>query len=73
MDILKFKLFCIEMYKVKYCLDGNSVIQLFNEYNVLTFINDCYDVLHTLDEEVIVEDIYNYIENRKKTISQIDD
>lgn len=65
MEILKFKLFCIEMYKINYSISGKKTLELFNKYKVFNFIEECYDVLHTLDEKIITEDIYNYIENRK--------
>ena len=63
MEILKFKLFCVEMYKLKYNLTGKEVIELFNKHDVLNFIEDIYDVLHTLSDEIIVSDINEYITN----------
>ena len=63
MEVLKFKLFCVEMYKLKYNLTGKEVIELFNKHNVLNFIEDIYDVLHTLSDEIIVSDINEYITN----------
>lgn len=65
MEILKFKLFCVEMYKLKYNMSGKEVIDLFNKYDVLNFIEDIYDVLHTLSDEIIVSDINEYINNSK--------
>ena len=65
MEILKFKLFCVEMYKLKYNLTGKEVIDLFNKYDVLNFIEDIYDVLHTLSDDIIVSDINEYINNSK--------
>ena len=63
MEILKFKLFCVEMYKLKYNMSGKEVIDLFNKYDVLNFIEDIYDVLHTLSDDIIVSDINEYINN----------
>lgn len=65
MEVLKFKLFCIEMYKLKYNLTGKEAIELFNKHDVLNFIEDIYDVLHTLSDEIIVSDINEYINNSK--------
>ena len=65
MEILKFKLFCVEMYKLKYNMPGKEVIDLFNKYDVLNFIEDIYDVLHTLSDDIIVSDINEYINNSK--------
>lgn len=65
MEILKFKLFCVEMYKLKYNMSGKEAIDLFNKYDVLNFIEDIYDVLHTLSDDIIVSDINEYINNSK--------
>lgn len=65
MEVLKFKLFCVEMYKLKYNMSGKEVIDLFNKYDVLNFIEDIYDVLHTLSDDIIVSDINEYINNSK--------
>lgn len=65
MEVLKFKLFCVEMYKLKYNMSGKEVISLFNKYDVLNFIEDIYDVLHTLSDDIIVSDINEYINNSK--------
>lgn len=65
MEILKFKLFCVEMYKLKYNMSGKEVIDLFNKYDVLNFIEDIYDVLHTLSDDIVVSDINEYINNSK--------
>ena len=65
MEVLKFKLFCIEMYKIKHKISGKKVLNLFNEYKVFDFIEECYDVLHTLDDTIITDDIHQFIENRK--------
>ena len=65
MEVLKFKLFCVEMYKLKYNMSGKEAIDLFNKYDVLNFIEDIYDVLHTLSDDIIVSDINEYINNSK--------
>ena len=71
MEILKFKLFCVEMYKLKYNMSGKEVIDLFNKYDVLNFIEDIYDVLHTLSDDIIVSDINEYINNSKQIFMYI--
>lgn len=38
MEILKFKLFCIEMYRIKSKLNGKEIISLFNKYGVLNLL-----------------------------------
>ena len=46
-------------------MSGKEVIDLFNKYDVLNFIEDIYDVLHTLSDDIIVSDINEYINNSK--------
>lgn len=51
--------------KVQYNLDVKETLNLFNNYKVLKFIEECYDVLHILSNELIVKDINEFIEIQK--------
>ncbi len=42
-------------------LNGKNVIDLFNNYRVIDYINDYYDALHTTGRQYIVDDIDMYI------------
>ena len=42
-------------------LNGKNVIDLFNNYRAIDYINDYYDALHTTGRQYIVDDIDMYI------------
>lgn len=62
--IMKFQVFCIEIYKVHCFLTGKEVVKLFEKYGVLDYLSNNYDVLHTVGEDYINEDIDIYLKNR---------
>jgi general stress protein CsbA len=57
--------YCIEIYKTAYKMNGREVMRLFDQYEVLDYITKCYGALHTTGPEYIIEDITSYIEERK--------
>ena len=61
----KFKIFCIEQYKNKHGLTGHETVLLFEQYEVFDYITNFYDVLHTFGTNYIVEDIEEFIKERK--------
>jgi hypothetical protein len=62
----KFLVYCIEIYKTAHKLNGRQIMQLFNQYEILEYIVNCYGALHTTGPEYIIEDITGLIEERKK-------
>ena len=60
-DKTYFLVYCIEEYKNAKKLNGKNVINLFNNYRVIDYINDYYDALHTTGRQYIVDDIDMYI------------
>jgi hypothetical protein len=62
---LPFMTLCIEEYKNEKKLSGKEVIELFNRYSVLEYIQDYYEVLHTTGTKYIVNDIDLYIKSRQ--------
>lgn len=64
---LEFKVFYFEAYKSKYNLTGKECLDIFNKYKVFNYLNDFYDVLHTVGKEYVLEDIDIYINARKKS------
>jgi hypothetical protein len=65
-NVTKFLVYCIEIYKTAYKLNGKQVIQLFSQYKILDFIVRCYGALHTTGPEYIIEDITGFIEEQQK-------
>lgn len=65
---LNFIVYCIEEYKSAKGLSGKNVIELFNHYRVIDYIQDYYEALHTTGRQYIVDDISMYIEARQSTM-----
>lgn len=59
-----FIVFCMENYKEKERLTGKQVFKLFNEYGVLDYLSDGYEVLHTQGKEWIMNDIDEFLSVR---------
>lgn len=64
-DRTNFVVYCIEEYKHAKEMNGRTVIDLFNRYQVIDYIRDYYDALHTTGRQYIVDDISMYIETRQ--------
>ena len=61
-----FLSFCIEQYKQKHHLTGEQSMAELDKYGVLDYLERHYEVLHTQSAQWIVEDIEEFISNRKK-------
>ena len=64
--ILLFLTFCLENYKNHKKIDAGEVLSLFNKYDVLEYLENVYDTLHTQGKEYIIAEIDEYIKKRKK-------
>ena len=62
---LPFLIYCIEEYKQAKGLTGRAAINLFSKYDVLDYIHDSYEALHTTGSWYIVNDIDEYIQSRQ--------
>ncbi|MGN0222688.1 MAG: DUF3791 domain-containing protein, partial [Muribaculaceae bacterium] len=67
-DKAYFVSFCIEQYKHQKGLSGLAAMQQLNEYGVLQYLEENYDVLHTQSWQWILEDIDEYIRVRAKEV-----
>lgn len=65
-DIAYFIAFSIEQYKNAKGMSGEDVMQLFNRYRVLEYLQDFFDVLHTQGYQWIINDIDQFINLRKQ-------
>jgi len=63
--ILAFKVFCLENYKSTHNLTGKTALDIFREYQVFEYITSYYDILHGYGRLYIINDIDEYIANRK--------
>ncbi len=64
-ELAYFISFCIEQYKVAKGLSGQDVVTIFNQYKVMEYLSECYDVLHTQGHRWLVAEIDDFINKRK--------
>lgn len=64
-SVLLFLAFCIENYKEHKHIGADEVLFLFKKYDVVGFLTDGFDALHTQGKEYIMTEIDRYIKNRK--------
>ncbi len=63
--ITRFVVFCVEAYKREKTLSGSNVISQFDHYGVIEYLIDGFDVLHSLGEAALVDDINDFIQRRR--------
>ena len=64
-ETLRFKVFCIEQYKVAHHIKGSDAIKMFKQYGVLDYIESFFDVLHSYGGQYLVQDIDTFIQSRQ--------
>lgn len=57
LDIAYFLSFCIEQYGRKHRLNGDEVVSLFDRYEVLPYLEDNFEALHTQGHQWLMEEI----------------
>lgn len=62
--LIEFISFCIEMYSKKHNQSGSVTEELFENSNVLEYLQNSYDVLHTQGENYIVSTIEEFLEEK---------
>lgn len=66
---LQFAVFCLESYKNHRKLSGKETFKLFNRYDVFSYLEEFYDVLHTTGHNYINSDIDMYLKSRGAEIN----
>jgi hypothetical protein len=66
-DRTDFIAYCIEEYKEAEKLTGKEVIELFNRYDIVGYIKQCYDALHVMGGLAIAADINTLIDGIRGT------
>lgn len=66
LDIAYFLSFCIEQYGKKHQLKGDEVVSLFDRYEVFTYLEENFEVLHTQGYQWLMEEIDELIRIRKE-------
>lgn len=54
---LEFIIFCIENVALQLKMNTSNVYAIFIEKNIISYLIENFDVLHTLSKEYIVDDI----------------
>lgn len=67
----KFLIYCIERYRQIKGLTGAEAVALFNQYGIMDFVRQFFDLLHINGDECIVQEIDNYIAEQKAGLPQI--
>ena len=65
-DIAYFLSFCIEQYMNDKGLNREQTMTLFSGYDILDYLAAHFEILHTQNRQWIIEDIDEYIRNRKE-------
>ncbi len=60
-----FIVFCIEAYKKSNNIKAEIALNNFEKYDIFSFLENAYDVLHTQSLEYIVTEINELIKNAK--------
>jgi len=64
-SIILFLTFCLENYKEHKNITANEALFIFNQSNVINYLENVYDTLHTQGKEYIMSEIDIYINNGK--------
>lgn len=64
--LVLFKVFCIENYRAVKELSAKETLLLFSDYEVFSFLDETFEVLHTQDVDYILDTIATYIKKRKE-------
>ena len=59
-----FLIYCMERYRYDKGLSGADVAKIFDRYGIYEYVTKYFEVLHTMGDEYIVEDIDNYISSK---------
>ena len=68
-DIAYFLSFCTEQYKHEKHLSGGDAVAVLEEYGVLDYLAEHYEMLHTQSRQWLMEDIDEFIALRRKDVS----
>jgi len=63
---IKFLIYCIEEYKLVKGLRGKQVVSLFEQSGAREYILACFEALHTVGLQYLMEDIDGFISEKLK-------
>ena len=65
-DVAYFVSWCIEQYKSVAGLSGTAAMELLDQYGILQYLADNFEVLHTQGKEWLMEEIEEQLNIRRK-------
>lgn len=54
---VKFLIYCVEEYKNAKNMTGKEVMRIFKQHDVMNYVLDCYESLHTTVDVHIIEEL----------------
>ncbi|GHU48425.1 hypothetical protein FACS1894200_05460 [Spirochaetia bacterium] len=68
-DMQSFLIYCIELYASNNNISGKEAYNIFERNNIYAYIHDTYEALHTISDEMILDDIAALLgEKRRKAV-----
>jgi hypothetical protein len=64
--IQQFIIFCLESYKEDRKISGAEALHDFERYDVINYLTDGFEVLHTQGQDYIIADIKDYIYHKQR-------
>ncbi len=61
----RFVIFVLEEYKSAKGLTGKAALELFDKYDVFSYLEEFYPCLHTFGTKYIIMDVDDYIASRE--------
>lgn len=65
-EVEKFIIFCLESYKAEMNIGGEQALHDFEVYDVFSYLDQGFEVLHTQGKQYLVADIKEYIVNKQE-------
>ena len=62
--VAEFISFCIEVFANAKKKSGADVVRLFDSCGLVSYLDECYDVLHTQGREWLIADMDDYLKVR---------
>ncbi len=62
----EFMAFCIEAYKTKLGVSGAKVAEYFEDTGLLDFLQENYDILHTLGRNQLIGEMERFLVRRER-------
>lgn len=59
--IQQFIIFCLESYKTSHGISGAQAWKDFEQYDIVSYLAEGFEVLHTQGQDYIIADINDYI------------